>query len=99
MPSPKFGADYEQQSQFERCLIIESKETGWANRRIARHMSRSDAAVRRCWQEQVDKGKFQRHDGSGRYRVTANRENTLIVRSAFTAPDSSLLAIRRVTRT
>ncbi|GFV91311.1 hypothetical protein TNCV_898281 [Trichonephila clavipes] len=27
------------------------KETGSENLRIARHMSRSDVAIRRCWQE------------------------------------------------
>ncbi|GFW89023.1 uncharacterized protein TNCV_2684571 [Trichonephila clavipes] len=53
---------YEQLSEFERGRIIEVKETGWANRRIARHMSRSDVAIRRCWQEWVESGKFQHHD-------------------------------------
>ncbi|GFV60253.1 transposable element Tc1 transposase [Trichonephila clavipes] len=60
------------------------KEAGSANRRIARHMDRSDEAIRRCWQERVDNSRFQRHDGSGRPRVTADR-----VRLAVTAPDSS----------
>ncbi|GFW39094.1 uncharacterized protein TNCV_1830861 [Trichonephila clavipes] len=51
-------------------------------------------AVRRCCQEWVDNGRFQRHDGSGQPRATADREDRLIVRSAVTAPDSSLLTIR-----
>ncbi|GFX69521.1 transposable element Tcb2 transposase [Trichonephila clavipes] len=57
-------------------------------------MSRSDVAIRRCWQEWVDSGRFQRHDGSGRPRVTADREDRLIVISAVTTPDSSLSTIR-----
>ncbi|GFX47409.1 HTH_Tnp_Tc3_2 domain-containing protein [Trichonephila clavipes] len=58
-------------------------------------MGRSDAAIRRCWQEWVDKGKFQRHGGRGRPRTTADWEDTLIVISAVTAPDSSLSTIKR----
>ncbi|GFY26049.1 HTH_Tnp_Tc3_2 domain-containing protein [Trichonephila clavipes] len=44
-------AHYEQLSEFERGRLIGLKEAGWANRRITRHMSRSNAAIRRCWQE------------------------------------------------
>ncbi|GFV46747.1 uncharacterized protein TNCV_1882061 [Trichonephila clavipes] len=51
-------AHYEQLSEFERCRIIELKEAGWANQRIARHMDRSDAAIRRCWQEWVENDRF-----------------------------------------
>ncbi|GFV56596.1 hypothetical protein TNCV_1247911 [Trichonephila clavipes] len=36
-------AQYEQLSEFERGRIIELKEAGWANRRIARQMRRIDA--------------------------------------------------------
>ncbi|GFW13243.1 hypothetical protein TNCV_4121411 [Trichonephila clavipes] len=42
-------------------------------------------------------GRFQCHDGSGRPRATADREDRLIVRSAVAVPDSSLSTIRRVT--
>ncbi|GFS98492.1 HTH_Tnp_Tc3_2 domain-containing protein [Trichonephila clavipes] len=44
-------------------------------------------------------GRFQRHDGSGQPRATEDREDRLIVRSAITAPYSSLSTIRRTTRT
>ncbi|GFV14507.1 HTH_Tnp_Tc3_2 domain-containing protein [Trichonephila clavipes] len=44
-------------------------------------------------------GRFQRHDGSGRSRDTADREDRLIVRSAVTASHFSLSTIRRTTRT
>ncbi|GFX03556.1 HTH_Tnp_Tc3_2 domain-containing protein [Trichonephila clavipes] len=44
-------------------------------------MGRSNASIRRCWQRLVDNGKFQRRDGSGRSRATADRKYRLIVRS------------------
>ncbi|GFW20546.1 HTH_Tnp_Tc3_2 domain-containing protein [Trichonephila clavipes] len=92
-------AHYKQLSEFERDRIIGLKDAGWANWRIARHMSRSDVAIRKCWQEWVDNGRFQRRDGSGRPKATADREDRLTVRSTVIALDSSLSAIRRATRT
>ncbi|GFX34380.1 HTH_Tnp_Tc3_2 domain-containing protein [Trichonephila clavipes] len=83
--------------EFERGRIIERKEAGWENRRIARHMGRSDAATRRCWQEWVGNGRFQRHDGSDRLRATTDWEGRLIVRSAATVSDLSLSIMRRAT--
>ncbi|GFX65448.1 transposable element Tc1 transposase [Trichonephila clavipes] len=62
MPRRRIRAQYEQLSEFERDRIIELKEGGWTNRRITRHMNRSDAAIRRCWQEWVDSDIFQCHD-------------------------------------
>ncbi|GFV68545.1 HTH_Tnp_Tc3_2 domain-containing protein [Trichonephila clavipes] len=50
--------------QFERGRIIGLKEAGWANRRITRHMGRSDAVIRRFWQEWVVNGRFQLHNDS-----------------------------------
>ncbi|GFW39114.1 HTH_Tnp_Tc3_2 domain-containing protein [Trichonephila clavipes] len=99
MPRLKIRAHYEQLSEFERGRIIEMKEAGWPNRRIVRHMGRSDAASRRCLQKWVESGRFQRHDGSGRPRATADREDRLIIRSAITSSNSSLSTIRRATRT
>ncbi|GFS54143.1 HTH_Tnp_Tc3_2 domain-containing protein [Trichonephila clavipes] len=78
---------------FERGRVIGLKEGGWANRRITRHMGRRNAAIRRCWQEWMDRGRFQRHDGSGRPRATAEQDR-LIIRSAVTALDSSLSTVR-----
>ncbi|GFX66075.1 HTH_Tnp_Tc3_2 domain-containing protein [Trichonephila clavipes] len=62
-------------------------------------MGRSDAAVRRCWQESVDSGRCQRHDGCGRPIATADQEDRLIVKSAVTTLDSSLSTLRRAIRT
>ncbi|GFX69833.1 hypothetical protein TNCV_4391881 [Trichonephila clavipes] len=66
------------------------KEAGSANWRITRHMGRSDVAVRRYWQERIDNSKFQRHDGSGRLRATADREDSWSA-SRFKTQGSSLL--------
>ncbi|GFW20587.1 HTH_Tnp_Tc3_2 domain-containing protein [Trichonephila clavipes] len=93
MPLRRIRAHYEELSEFERDRVFGLKETGWANRRIARHMGRSDVAIRRCWQEWVDNGRFQRHDGSSRPKATADREDRLTVRSTVIAHDSSLSAI------
>ncbi|GFW47939.1 transposable element Tcb2 transposase [Trichonephila clavipes] len=62
-------------------------------------MSRGDEAIRRCWQEWVDSGRFKHHDVSGRPRTISDREDRFIVRSAVTASYSSLSNIRRATRT
>ncbi|GFX13193.1 HTH_Tnp_Tc3_2 domain-containing protein [Trichonephila clavipes] len=62
-------------------------------------MGRGDAAIRKCWQECVGNGRFQRHNGNGRPGVIADQEARLIVRSTVTAPDSSLSIIRRATHT
>ncbi|GFW84345.1 HTH_Tnp_Tc3_2 domain-containing protein [Trichonephila clavipes] len=99
MPRLRIQAHYEQLSEFERGRIIGRKEGGWANWRTACQMGQSDAAIRRCWQELVGYGRFQRHDGSGRPRATADQESILITRSGVTALDSSLSTIRRTTRT
>ncbi|GFV09767.1 HTH_Tnp_Tc3_2 domain-containing protein [Trichonephila clavipes] len=62
MPRRGIRANYEQLSEFERGHIIELEEVGWANRRIARHMGQSNAAIRKCWQEWVENGRFQVQD-------------------------------------
>ncbi|GFU05617.1 HTH_Tnp_Tc3_2 domain-containing protein [Trichonephila clavipes] len=81
---------YAQLSEFERGCIIGLKKAGSANRKITRHLCQSDAAIRRCRQEWVESGRFQSHDGSCLSRVTADREDRLIVRSTITMSDPSL---------
>ncbi|UYV60255.1 hypothetical protein LAZ67_1000568 [Cordylochernes scorpioides] len=53
MPLLKIRAHYEHMPEFERVRDIGLKEAGWSNRLIARHLCRSDAAIRRCWQEEA----------------------------------------------
>ncbi|GFU76793.1 uncharacterized protein TNCV_4519501 [Trichonephila clavipes] len=59
IPRHRIRAHYEHLSEFERGRIIGLKRGGLANRRIARHMSRSDAAIRRCWKEARMGGQWQ----------------------------------------
>ena len=66
MPRCRIRAHYKQISEFDRGRIIGLKEAGWTNRRIARHLSRSDATIRRCWQGWIENGRVQRQDGSDR---------------------------------
>ncbi|GFV06764.1 hypothetical protein TNCV_1611771 [Trichonephila clavipes] len=47
MPCRRIRAPYKQLSEFEGGRIIGLKEAGWPNWRIARHMGRSDAPIRR----------------------------------------------------
>ncbi|UYV82646.1 hypothetical protein LAZ67_22000361 [Cordylochernes scorpioides] len=99
MPRRKIRAHYEHMSEFEIGRAIGLKEAGWSNRLIARHLCRSNAAIRRCWQKWVNNGKMQRQDGSGRPRATTEREDRAIVRMAVAAPESTLTTIQRVTGT
>lgn len=97
MPRIQVREQYAQMSAFERGRVVGLKEAGWSNRRIARHLDRSDATIRRCWQEWVNHGRTQRQEGSGRPRETTEREDRSIVRAALRAPDSSLSSILRAT--
>ncbi|UYV82953.1 B3GNT1 [Cordylochernes scorpioides] len=99
MPRRKIRAPYEHMSEFETGRAIGLKEAGWSNRLIARHLCRSDAAIRQCWQKWVNNGSMQRQDGSGRPRATTEREDRAIVRMAVAAPESTLTTIQRVTGT
>ncbi|GFX64942.1 HTH_Tnp_Tc3_2 domain-containing protein [Trichonephila clavipes] len=64
-PEIRILAHFEQLSEFERGRIIGLKEEGLGNRRITHHKGQSDAAIRRCWVEWMDKGRFQHYEGTG----------------------------------
>ncbi|GFW86119.1 transposable element Tcb2 transposase [Trichonephila clavipes] len=80
-------------------IIEGQQEAGWEYYRIARHINRRDASVRRCGHECSNNVRFQRHDDSSRSRVKAELEVSFIVISAVTVPNTLLLTIRRATRT
>ncbi|GFU83949.1 transposable element Tcb1 transposase [Trichonephila clavipes] len=75
--------------------IIDLREAGWSNRRIGRHLGRSDMVVARCWQQWITEGKVYRRGGSGRPRNTNDREDRAIRRVATSAPTTSLASIQR----
>ncbi|GFW58530.1 HTH_38 domain-containing protein [Trichonephila clavipes] len=62
------------------------REAGWSNRRIGRHLGRSDMVVARCWQQWITEGRVYRRGGSGRPRNTNDREDRAIRRVATSAP-------------
>ncbi|GFT55862.1 HTH_38 domain-containing protein [Trichonephila clavipes] len=71
------------------------REAGWSNRRIGRHLGRSDMVVARCWQQWITEGRVYRRGGSGRPRNTNDREDRAIKRVATSAPTTSLASIQR----
>ncbi|GFV22623.1 HTH_Tnp_Tc3_2 domain-containing protein [Trichonephila clavipes] len=71
------------------------REAGWSNRRIGRHLGRSDMVVARCWQQWITEGRVYRRGGSGRPRNTNDREDRAIRRVATSAPTTSLASIQR----
>ncbi|GFU99477.1 HTH_38 domain-containing protein [Trichonephila clavipes] len=55
MPLRRNRQQYEQLTDFNRGRIIGLREAGWSNRRIGRHLGRSDMVVARCWQQWIKK--------------------------------------------
>ncbi|GFX17695.1 HTH_Tnp_Tc3_2 domain-containing protein [Trichonephila clavipes] len=70
MPLRRNRRQYEQLTDFDRGRIIGLREAGWSNRRIGRHLGRSDMVVARCWQQWIECTV-----GSGRPRNTNDRED------------------------
>ncbi|GFU98694.1 transposable element Tcb1 transposase [Trichonephila clavipes] len=57
MPLRRNRRQYEQLTDFDRGRIIGLREAGWSNRRIGRHLGRSDMVVAPCWQQWITEGK------------------------------------------
>ncbi|GFY16638.1 transposable element Tc1 transposase [Trichonephila clavipes] len=95
MPLRRNRRQYEQLTDFDRGRIISLREAGWSNRRIGRHLGRSDMVVARCWQQWITEGRVYRRGGSGRPRNTNDREDRAIRRVATSAPTTSLASIQR----
>ncbi|GFX88174.1 transposable element Tcb2 transposase [Trichonephila clavipes] len=86
MPLRRNRRQYEQLTDFDRGRIIGLREAGWSNRRIGRHLGRSDMVVARCWQQWITEGRVYRRGGPGRPRNTNDREDRAIRRVATSAP-------------
>ncbi|GFV39051.1 transposable element Tc1 transposase [Trichonephila clavipes] len=96
MPLRRNRRQYEQLTDFE---IIGLREAGWSNRRIGRHLGRSDMVVARCWQQWITEGRVYRRRGSGRPRNTNDREDRAIrraVSTGFCRPRAFVTDWRRV---
>ncbi|GFW55825.1 transposable element Tcb2 transposase [Trichonephila clavipes] len=66
MPLRRNWRQYEQLTDFDRGRIIGLREAGWSNRRIGRHLGRSDMVVARCWQQWITEGRVYRRGGQCR---------------------------------
>ncbi|GFW48352.1 HTH_Tnp_Tc3_2 domain-containing protein [Trichonephila clavipes] len=64
MPLRRNRRQYEQLTDFDRGRIIGLREAGWSNRRIGRHLGRSDMVVARCWQQWITEGRVYRRGGA-----------------------------------
>ncbi|GFX20900.1 transposable element Tcb2 transposase [Trichonephila clavipes] len=63
IPLRRNRRQYEQLTDFDRGRIIGLREAGWSNRRIGRHLGRSDMVVARCWQQWITEGRVYRRGG------------------------------------
>ncbi|GFX89739.1 HTH_Tnp_Tc3_2 domain-containing protein [Trichonephila clavipes] len=63
MPLRRNRRQYEQLTDFDRGRIISLREAGWSNRRIGRHLGRSDMVVAQCWQQWITEGRVYRRGG------------------------------------
>ncbi|GFY31153.1 hypothetical protein TNCV_4360601 [Trichonephila clavipes] len=54
MPHGGIRAPCKQLSELQRNRIIELKEAGWGNCRMALHMGRKDSSIKRSWQKWVE---------------------------------------------
>ncbi|GFU76407.1 HTH_38 domain-containing protein [Trichonephila clavipes] len=95
MPLRRNRRQYEQLTDFDRGRIIGLREAGWSNRRIGRHLGRSDMVVARCWQQWITEGRMYRRGGSGRPRNTSDREDRAIRRGPLRHQTTSLASIQR----
>ncbi|GFT91177.1 HTH_38 domain-containing protein [Trichonephila clavipes] len=96
MPLRRNRRQYEQLTDFDRGRIIRLREAGWSNRRIGRHLGRSDMVVARCWQQWITEGRVYRRGGSGTSQEHKRSRGSCNQKSGhFPAPTTSLASIQR----
>ena len=66
------------------------------NQKIARHVSQSEVAIKRCWQQWIKNGRYQSHNGSSLSRTTVERQDWAIVRTTVASSNSLLSNVHRV---
>ncbi|GFU73393.1 HTH_38 domain-containing protein [Trichonephila clavipes] len=88
MPLRRNRRQYEQLTVFDRGRIIGLREAGWSNRRIGRHLGRSDMVVARCWQQWITEVECTVAEGQD-VRNTNDSEDRAIRRVATSAPTTS----------
>ncbi|GFX42017.1 transposable element Tcb2 transposase [Trichonephila clavipes] len=94
MPLRRNRRQYEQLTDFDRGRIIGLREAGWSNRRIGRHLGRSDMVVARCcvtdWRRVIfsDESRFSLSADDHRTRVwrrTGQRSDPAFIVERHTA--------------
>lgn len=86
MPRVRQRIPFQQLTPFERGRIVGMRECGKSFKEIARQLGRSDLTVRRAWNAWILENRSDRKIGSGRPRVSTEREDRLLRRSALQDP-------------
>ncbi|GFW36945.1 transposable element Tcb1 transposase [Trichonephila clavipes] len=94
MPGKRARRHFSRFSKFERGLIIGMKTAGWATRRVAGQVDRSECAVRNFSEQWTREGTHVRKPGSRATRKTTRREDRRIVRQALVDPTVTRSTIR-----
>lgn len=74
MPPVRRRQRFTQLSEFDRGRIVGLREGNMSFREIARHVGRNQATVFRCWQAWVEQQRTRRSGGTGRRRLTTERQ-------------------------
>ncbi|GFW75256.1 DDE_3 domain-containing protein [Trichonephila clavipes] len=95
MPLRRNRRQYEQLTDFDRGRIIGLREAGWSNRRIGRHLGRSDMVVARCWQQWITEGRVYRRGGDeSRFSLSADDHRTRVWRRTGQRSDPAFIVER-----
>ncbi|GFU78755.1 HTH_38 domain-containing protein [Trichonephila clavipes] len=95
MPLRRNRWQYEQLMDFDEGPYNRPQRSRLVDRRIGRHLGRSDMVVARCWQQWITEGRVYRRGGSGRPRNTNDRERSCNQKSGHLAPTTSAVSIQR----
>lgn len=70
-------------TEAEAAQVVALLQQGFSQRVVARRLNLSRSAVRRVYQRFLETGEYRRRSGSGRQRVTSERDDRFIVTSAL----------------
>lgn len=82
MPPRRKNKKFKQLTEFERGRIIGLREGRFSYRAIAARMQRNSSTVMRVWKQWTDKHRTTRKTGTGRQKVTSERDDRHLLRMA-----------------
>jgi IS30 family transposase len=82
MPRVRRDQHYNQLTSFERVRIVGMHEAGLPFREIARRLGRSDSTIIPAWRAWSNESSERRRRGSGRPRITNERQEMRLRRLA-----------------